>query len=124
MSPEEMKMGQGEYSTASDVYGLGCVLFEMLVGTDEFRAVAENCDLEHVAPAVLEASEKCNSFDDNSGAIRVHLKTLCLQMLANEGRLRPSVHTILTNECLRESVAALIHRAPCLQRVLSIDEVA
>lgn len=122
MSPEAKAAG-GHYGKASDIFGIGCVLLEILIGQDKFQAAAENGISERVAQAALEAHEPSAhalslSLDSNGNILRAHLKDLCLQLVTKNWQDRPTTSSIIAKEFLRPFATELRQKAPALLRVL------
>lgn len=118
MSPEARG---AHYGKPSDIFGLGCVLCEILVGRKAFEEVTAFGLWEEAAAATLEAIEQRDELDDDDVATHANLRKLCLRMLANNSQMRPTACMILTSEFLRAVVADLLQRSPNLSRALNQD---
>jgi serine/threonine-protein kinase len=81
MSPEQAR-GSGEVDPRSDIYSLGCVLYEMLAGTPPFTGATHAAVLaRHVAEAVPPLRTVCP-------AIPTHVEHAVLKALAKQPRQR------------------------------------
>merc|ERR1719265_2363480 len=115
MSPEALAPG-GLYGQPSDIYGLGCVLLELLVGGEKFNEATENGISDHAAKVTLEANDQWHCFDEDRN-IFANLKSLCLQMLRPDSADRLTARMILQSEVLKVYVEELIQRSPGLGKL-------
>src|SRR6185295_18870173 len=82
MPPEQAGSGQGKIGRASDVYGLGAILYYLLTARPPFQAdslegiVAQVVRSEPLTPRAL------------NGAVPRDLETICLKCLAKEPQKR------------------------------------
>ncbi len=94
MSPEQALADHDEFGPATDVYGLGVVLFELLTGSLPFNGSVAQV-LTHIA---AKPPPRPSSLRPD---IDTELESLCLRMLAKKPQDRPhsmtEVVTILTN---------------------------
>lgn len=123
MSPEGRAAG-GHYGPPADIFALGCVLLEMLVGKRKFAAAVSTAVSESLAADLLEANEQSHYAADDDNATRTDLAKLCLQLLADDAQKRPTVTAILSRDLLGKFVGEMLQRAPSLRRVLGQNKDA
>jgi eukaryotic-like serine/threonine-protein kinase len=106
MAPEQVAGGGEPISAATDVYGLGAILYEMLTGRPPFRAESpletmfQVQTVEPVAPSRLQP--KCPR----------ELATICLKCLAKEARKRYATALELAEDLRRFLDGQPIHARP------------
>ena len=83
MSPEQI--GDAEIAPSSDIYSLGCVLYEMITGATPFDGKTGVLMSKHLFEAAIAPSERCGDSYVPRG-----LDELILRMLAKPADYRPS----------------------------------
>ncbi|MBL0218709.1 MAG: serine/threonine protein kinase [Myxococcales bacterium] len=100
MAPEQWK---GAPTTASDVYALGCLLYELTTGTQPFDGSLPELMIAHM--------EKRPARPSWLRAMPIELERIILRALAKDAATRPSMHDLATE--LAELVDAY---TPALRR--------
>lgn len=113
MSPEQALQRSKQYGPATDVYGLGAILYELLSGQPPFfgECLAELLDqVRHDSPRGLR---------DNDGDVPRDLETICLKCLSKSPTERYPSATALADDLERFLNGATISAKPpgILQRV-------
>merc|ERR1719482_225065 len=89
MSPEALAKG-GHYSKPVDVFGLGCILLEMIVGRNSFLKAAENGIGVQIASALFEATDVAQRMNSEGNGLGRSLMALDLKMLTEIAEDRPT----------------------------------
>ncbi|MDD9970341.1 MAG: protein kinase [Myxococcales bacterium] len=104
MSPEQLR--SGALGPATDLYALGCVLFEMLTGAPPFYGTPSTVMIKQVTKAAPSPSELCSE-------VPKALDAVVLQLLQKspEKRYRDAHHLIEDLERLEREVPGLVGTA-------------
>ena len=114
-APEQV--GTGEVSTATDVYGLGALLYELLAGVRPLDL--DGTDLRETIRRITEATPEAPSLrtrDVSSARLRGDLDTICLKALRKEPARRYA-----TVEALRDDVERYLTDRPVAARPDSLS---
>jgi serine/threonine-protein kinase len=103
MAPEQAAGRQGDVTTASDVYGLGAVLYEVLTGRPPFRADTPMATLSLVLEA---APERPRAIDPR---VAPALEAICLKCLEKD-----SIDRYSSAEAVAEDLEAYVRGEPVL----------
>merc|ERR1712224_81373 len=104
MSPEAEK--GGNYNTITDVYSLGCVLFELLTCLS-YEMVAQRASTPQEASQMALADVGMN-YSQELVKLFEGLSTLCLHMLDPSPDARPNARSIIGEEMLQDHVHDLL----------------
>jgi serine/threonine protein kinase len=118
MSPEAKARG-GHYGKSTDIFSLGCLLTEILMGRKQFQALSTEGISGSAVTEALATNESahCQALDADGMLMRSELKSLCVQMVAACWEERPSVTRLIAMDFLKPFAAELLQRAPGLNRV-------
>lgn len=105
MSPEQTRGRKGVVTTASDVYGLGSVLYALLTGRAPFRADNMADMMTQVREQAPEAPRRINP------KVPRDLEVICLKCLEKDPRLRYDSARALSND-----LRAWLERCPIAAR--------
>ncbi len=98
MSPEQCQSNDCPISTASDVFALGIILYEMLAGRPPFEA---DSTLELMRKVVEEEPPRLNSISSNSRWGSSDLETICFKCLEKEPSKRYASAAALADDLER-----------------------